>query len=336
MSFFFNIPKKGCNLGKDIPLLSIHMGSAGRTGLGFPDSGLSVARIGASRRGPGPCVSREICPLQITTRNLLKSTVIRFCLGCAALATARSAVEAQTYYYYPPTVASSPAVTAGTTAAPVYYVPSTYRNRVTWNRNTPRYYQVNYAYPTYQASYTPQYYQATYSQPNVQPTYAVEAAQATTPGPQYIQASYVTQETSQPAAATAPAAAAPAATAPEATAPAATTPEATAPAATAPAGDPYGFTAWLNATRAAYGLPAVGYDPNLESWAAMNNSHQAARGIGHFVMGPARRQNSAMGGFPGVESMWMSSPAHRAALLDPTIQWIGIASYGAYWTFNAY
>jgi uncharacterized protein YkwD len=103
-----------------------------------------------------------------------------------------------------------------------------------------------------------------------------------------------------------------------------------------PAGDPYGFTAWLNATRAAYGLPAVGYDPNLAGWAAMNNNHQASYGIGHFVMGPARRQNSAMGGFPGIESMWMASPAHAAALLDPTIRWIGIAGWGAYWTFNAY
>jgi len=52
------------------------------------------------------------------------------------------------------------------------------------------------------------------------------------------------------------------------------------------------------------------------------------------VMGSARRQNSAMGaGFPG--AMWMASPAHRAALLDPTISWIGIAAAGAYWTFNA-
>jgi uncharacterized protein YkwD len=101
-------------------------------------------------------------------------------------------------------------------------------------------------------------------------------------------------------------------------------------------GDVYGFTAWLNATRAAYGLSAVGYDPNLESWAAMNSAQQAASGLGHFVMGPARRQNSAVGGFPGIESMWMASPAHRAALLDPSIQWIGIAAYGAYWTFNAY
>lgn len=95
------------------------------------------------------------------------------------------------------------------------------------------------------------------------------------------------------------------------------------------------FLNWLNGVRASYGLGAVGYDPNLESWAAVNNDQQAARGLGHHVMGPARRQNSAMGGFPGIESMWMASPAHRAALLDPTISWIGIAGAGAWWTFNA-
>ena len=52
-------------------------------------------------------------------------------------------------------------------------------------------------------------------------------------------------------------------------------------------------------------------------------------------MGPARRQNSAMGGYGSIGSMWMDSPAHRAALLDPSIRWIGIAGMGAYWTFNA-
>jgi uncharacterized protein YkwD len=110
-----------------------------------------------------------------------------------------------------------------------------------------------------------------------------------------------------------------------------------APAAVqVPATDPYGFTNWLNATRAQYGLPAVGYDPNLEGWAAVNNSHQNSRGLGHFVMGPARRQNSAMGHYTAIGSMWMASPAHRAALLDPTISFIGIAGAGAYWTFNAY
>lgn len=101
-----------------------------------------------------------------------------------------------------------------------------------------------------------------------------------------------------------------------------------------PPGDLYGFTNWLNGVRASYGLSAVGHDPNLSNWAAENNNHQAARGMGHYVMGPARRQNSAMGaGFPG--AMWMASPAHRAALLDPTISWIGIAAAGAFWTFNA-
>ncbi len=261
------------------------------------------------------------CPLQIMMRNSWMSTLIRSCLGCAAFAFATAAAEAQTYYYYPSAVPTSPAVTTGTTATPVYYVPSTYQNQMVWSGYTPASYQAYYRNGSYQASYTPQYYQTTYSEPAVQPTYAVQTTQATTPGTQYIQTSYVTPETSQPAAANATAA------------PAATE---TATTTAAPAGDTYGFTAWLNATRAAYGLPAVGYDPNLESWAAMNNNSQASYGIGHFVMGPARRQNSAMGGFPGIESMWMASPAHRAALLDPTIRWIGIAGYGAYWTFNAY
>jgi len=109
-----------------------------------------------------------------------------------------------------------------------------------------------------------------------------------------------------------------------------------APVAVAPAGDPYGFTNWLNATRAQYGLPAVGYDPNLASWAAVNNGHQSSRGMGHFVMGPARRQNCAMGSYGTIGSMWMASSAHRSALLDPTIRFVGIAGAGAYWTFNAY
>ena len=247
--------------------------------------------------------------------NQRKNTIAHLCLSYAALAVATSVAQAQPYYYYPATTRSYPATTAGTTATPAYYVPSGYSNQTTWYRYTPQYSQVNYTSPTYQASYTPQTYQATYSQP----TYITQATQPAATGPQYVQTSYV-QESAQPAATTA----------------VATAPAATAPAATTPVGDPYGFTAWLNATRAAYGLSAVGYDPNLESWAAMNSAQQASSGLGHFVMGPARRQNSAMGGFPGIESMWMASPAHRAALLDPSIQWIGIAAYGAYWTFNAY
>ena len=100
--------------------------------------------------------------------------------------------------------------------------------------------------------------------------------------------------------------------------------------------DPYGFVGWLNATRGSFGLPPVGHDPNLSNWASMNNAQQQARGMGHHVMGPARRQNAAMGNAGTVGSQWMASPAHRAALLDPSIRWIGIAGMGAYWTFNAY
>lgn len=97
-----------------------------------------------------------------------------------------------------------------------------------------------------------------------------------------------------------------------------------------------GFLNWLNGVRAQYGLSAVGYDANLENWAAQNSAAQASRGLGHFVMGPARRQNSAMGNMATIGSQWLASPAHRAALLDPTIRAIGLAGYGAYWTFNAY
>jgi len=101
-------------------------------------------------------------------------------------------------------------------------------------------------------------------------------------------------------------------------------------------GDAYGFTNWLNSVRAQYGLSAVGYDANLENWAAMNNAQQNARGLGHFVMGPARRQNSAMGSSASIGSQWMNSPAHRAALLDPSITRIGLSGSGSFWTFNAY
>lgn len=242
--------------------------------------------------------------MQNLTHILRTSTIVGLCLVSAAIIAA-PAVQAQTYY--------QPA--SGVTQSPTYYyTPPAYTTQPTWNGYTPQYYQSGYTTPTYQATYSPQYYQPTYTQA----TYATPAEQPAMTPPQYVPTSYV-QPTAQPAAAEAPATmtAAPA-----------------APAATG--GDPYGFTAWLNATRASYGLSPVGYDPNLESWAAMNSAQQASSGLGHFVMGPARRQNSAMGGYPGIESMWMASPAHRAALLDPTIQWIGLAAYGAYWTFNAY
>jgi uncharacterized protein YkwD len=107
---------------------------------------------------------------------------------------------------------------------------------------------------------------------------------------------------------------------------------AAAPAATA--GD-FGFTSWLNGVRAQYGLAPVGFDPSLASWASMNNAQQAGRGLGHFIMGPSRRQNCAVGNSGSIGWQWMNSPAHRATLLDPTIRWIGLAGSGMYWTLNA-
>jgi hypothetical protein len=179
----------------------------------------------------------------------------------------------------------------------------------------------------------------TYAQPNAGYYYAQPTAAAQPAVTQQVsnvqgdskvqQASYVTPAAVAQAAPTPAPAAEPAKT--ETAAPAVAQ---TAPAA--PACDPYGFTPWLNGVRAQYGLPAVGYDPNLESWAAVNNSHQNSRGLGHFVMGSARRQNSAMGNFASIGSMWLGSPAHASALLDPTITYIGLSGSGSYWTFNAY
>jgi uncharacterized protein YkwD len=231
---------------------------------------------------------------------------VRTWLGCLAIASTTVTAQAQSYYYYPSSSRDASTVGAGAYWTPVYYYwPTGYGRQPVWYSYSNPYYQTAYTPLTYQASYTPQYYETAYTQQTDQP--ASPAQDAPDAKTHVTQASYAATEAAPAASET-----------------------------TVPVGDPYGFTSWLNATRAAYGLPAVGYDPNLASWAAVNNSHQASYGIGHFVMGPARRQNSAMGGFPGIESMWLASPAHASALLDPTIRWIGIAGLGAYWTFNAY
>jgi uncharacterized protein YkwD len=112
----------------------------------------------------------------------------------------------------------------------------------------------------------------------------------------------------------------------------------TVAAAMQPGGDasPGGFLAWLNATRAAYGLPSVAYSADVEASCHQNNLMQAARGMDHHFMGCHRRQNVAAGlGFPGVEAAWLNSPGHASALLDPTIRHVGIAWYGMYCTFGA-
>lgn len=197
---------------------------------------------------------------------------------------------------------------------------------------------VTYAAPAQHRMAAPQYrgrsaYGYTYAQPAARYVYA-QPAQGTTyaqPAPGYTYAQPAAQPTTRYTAMrpTYDAAVQPAA------APAAAAPAAAAPAA-ASSGDPYGFTNWLNATRAQHGLAPVAFDANLAHWAAQNSAQQNARGLGHFVMGPARRQNSAMGTSATIGTQWMGSPAHRAALLDPSIRAIGLAAVGAYWTFNAY
>lgn len=103
--------------------------------------------------------------------------------------------------------------------------------------------------------------------------------------------------------------------------------------------DPYGFVSWLNAARHVVGRGPVVHDPNLSAWAAANNRQQRARGMGHYVMGPARRQNVGYGG--GVWNAWLYEPPsqfggmHRDALLDASIRFVGIAFDGVYWTFDA-
>jgi uncharacterized protein YkwD len=102
-------------------------------------------------------------------------------------------------------------------------------------------------------------------------------------------------------------------------------------AAPAPA-SPGGFSAWVNGQRAAHGLPPIAEDGALSQQAAVNSS----RGFGHSYMGSARRQNAGVGGPSQVWAAWMASPAHRDAILDPTITRFGIAVVGGVWTYSAY
>lgn len=105
--------------------------------------------------------------------------------------------------------------------------------------------------------------------------------------------------------------------------------------AVAPVDPSGGFLAWLNATRAAHRLPAVAWDPGLASDAATNCAMQARRGLGHFFLGRARRQNCGMGPFTAMPGLWMGDAPHRAALLDPSIRLVGLAGVGGFWTYCA-
>jgi uncharacterized protein YkwD len=214
------------------------------------------------------------------------------------------------------------------TIAILSYVPATAKAQAPSSRASYSYHSPSCPYHSAPAGNRAAYYYA----PSTNQT-----APATNRSSYYYPARTTTYA-ARPATATVAAATTAAARPASAPAVAANTTRAAAPATTAaaPTGDPYGFTAWLNATRARYGLAPVGYDPNLASWAATNNAQQNARGMGHHVMGPSRRQNCAMGNGASIGSMWMNSPAHRANMLAPDIRYIGIAGSGAYWTLNAY
>jgi len=104
----------------------------------------------------------------------------------------------------------------------------------------------------------------------------------------------------------------------------------------APAADPYGFAAIINQYRAAAGLPALDYDHDLSSWAAMNNAEQSSRGLGHHV-NPNCYQNCAWN-TPDASStaeQWLASPGHRQNMYSPSVRSFGIAyGPGPYWTLN--
>lgn len=102
-------------------------------------------------------------------------------------------------------------------------------------------------------------------------------------------------------------------------------------AATVEYGDAYGFTAWINGVRARYGLRALAWSADAAAHAAINS----ARGFGHSYMGGTRRQNVGVGSLHVVETMWLSSPGHAAAILDPSVSEVGIANVNGVWTMNA-
>lgn len=95
-----------------------------------------------------------------------------------------------------------------------------------------------------------------------------------------------------------------------------------------------GFLNWLNSTRAQYGLAPVAYDPGLAADASVNSQRQASYGLGHWHLGSARRQNSGMGPYSAMPGMWLASPAHRAALLDPSVRFAGLAGAAGFWTLS--
>jgi hypothetical protein len=109
-----------------------------------------------------------------------------------------------------------------------------------------------------------------------------------------------------------------------------------APEPPAPVTDPYGFHAILNQYRASAGLSPLEYDHELAGWAAMNNAHQANRGLGHHV-NPNCHQNCSWNTTDAVSTadQWLNSRGHRENMLSPAVRSFGVAyGPGPYWTLN--
>lgn len=90
------------------------------------------------------------------------------------------------------------------------------------------------------------------------------------------------------------------------------------------------FVDWINRVRASRGLRAVVWSPVLAADAIINSS----RGFGHSFMGRARRQNAGWGALPTVQQMWLASPAHLDAILDPSATEVGLGQAGSIITLN--
>lgn len=102
-----------------------------------------------------------------------------------------------------------------------------------------------------------------------------------------------------------------------------------------PYSDPNGFVASLNAVRAGMGRGPVALDAGLSGWCAANNAQQQRRGMGHWVRGYGRYQDSAMGHPSTYGNMWLASDDHNPALTDPSITTVGIAWDGQYGTLES-
>lgn len=102
----------------------------------------------------------------------------------------------------------------------------------------------------------------------------------------------------------------------------------------------------INNFRRKNGLHAVQFDPRLQQIALVHSQYQDAHGLGHNENRrgwetPSRRmqqvglngwaENAGYGQFRTPQQliqMWIDSPGHRRALLDPNVKIAGISKYG--------